>query len=672
MRTGNRKKLNILIFIVYLIVLSGLLLFNNERLKKDIVIGKAAPFDIYSKNTFEDVEATEENKKLAERNAKIVYKILPTVSVDAKNNVDAFFSEIHSMRFKRSLTDEEKIEEVNSKIEVELEDEDILYLLGLDYQAINKINSTINDLMTGIYSRGVSNINHKDEIDNLIASFKELNGDEKTSEVAEKIINKYFVVNEVMDEEATEKSAKAAVNGIPAVMINEGDLLKSEGEIIEEDDAILLSKAGILTKEKGPNKIASIFKVITLMLIPSVFWIIYIYIYNRNVYLSNKMTLLFILDMLIIIASVMLSGISPLLMPVVAASIIVGMLMNHNLAIINNVYLIMIIGIISKLDSNSILYLLISSNLTTLFINSYSHKINILITALFSALFGGIMILSLSAEALEFNSVIKIIGFVLFNGIGSCILALGSIPFWENMFSILTPTKLYELADMSNPLLNQLSTDAPGTYQHSIMVGNLSENAAKKIGANSMLAKVGAYYHDVGKLENPLYFSENQFNIENPHNKLSPEMSAKVIIDHVSDGVKMAKKHRLPVEIIDFIEEHHGTTKVGYFLFKAKETDPEVDENLFKYKGRKPQSKETAIVMIADSCEAATRSIKQPTNEAIENMVDNIIKGKDGEKQFNECNLTFKELDEIRDEIVKTLKSIYHGRIEYPKKEVKE
>ena len=216
--------------------------------------------------------------------------------------------------------------------------------------------------------------------------------------------------------------------------------------------------------------------------------------------------------------------------------------------------------------------------------------------------------------------------------------------------------------------------EAPGTYHHSVMVANLAEVSAEAIGANPVLARVGAYYHDVGKIKRPFFFGENQLGGVNPHNKLSPKLSASIIISHVNDGVDLAEEYKIPETITNFIEQHHGTTLVKYFYLTLKnssENPDEVKEDDFKYLGPKPVSKEVAIVMIADSVEAAVRSIKEPTMAKIEEMVNNIIKDKLYSGQLENCDLTFKELEVIKGCLLKVLRGLYHHRIEYPKEILK-
>ena len=259
--------------------------------------------------------------------------------------------------------------------------------------------------------------------------------------------------------------------------------------------------------------------------------------------------------------------------------------------------------------------------------------------------------------------------YFILNGFVTSIIVLGISPVFEYFFGTLTNISLLELADFHHPLLELLIQEAPGTYHHSLIVGNLSESAAKAIGANALLSRVGAYYHDIGKLQKPEYFSENQDRTNNKHDTLSPEMSKLVIMNHVREGSELAKKYKLNPLLIDFIEQHHGNSLVYYFYRRALESpkeDQEVKEEGFRYPGPKPNSKETAIVLLADSVEAAARSIKEPNSTKIEDLVHKVINNKFIDRQLDECDLTLKDLEKISAVFIKLLCGIYHSRASYP------
>ncbi|MBN1825278.1 MAG: HDIG domain-containing protein [Candidatus Eisenbacteria bacterium] len=260
------------------------------------------------------------------------------------------------------------------------------------------------------------------------------------------------------------------------------------------------------------------------------------------------------------------------------------------------------------------------------------------------------------------------IGFGLLGAFTSVGLAMISLPVFEAVFRVTTNVTLLELSDLNRPLLKNLALMAPGTYHHSIMVGNLSEAAAERVGANSLLARVGAYYHDIGKTTKPEYFVENQGGGENKHDRLSPKISALILISHVREGVELARKEGLPREIVDVIREHHGDTLMAFFYEKAKAADPEseVPEGEFRYPGPKPRAKENGIVMLADVAEAATRALVEPTPGRIRERILEVTDAKFRENQLDECDLTFRELRAIQESFVPILTSAMHSRIRYP------
>ncbi len=248
----------------------------------------------------------------------------------------------------------------------------------------------------------------------------------------------------------------------------------------------------------------------------------------------------------------------------------------------------------------------------------------------------------------------------------------GLLPFIESVFGVLTDISLLELGDASHPLLQELVRRAPGTYNHSINVASIAEAAAEAIGARRLLVRVGAYFHDVGKMLKPDYFVENQGSEANRHDSLVPAMSTLIIIAHVKDGVDLARQHHVPEPVIDFIEQHHGTTLVEYFYRRASqqcETNPNggsVHEEAFRYPGPKPQTRETAVLMLADAVESAARALVEPTPARIEGLVEDIAMKRLLDGQFDECGLTLKQLRIIRDSLIKSLTAVYHGRVKYP------
>ncbi len=261
-------------------------------------------------------------------------------------------------------------------------------------------------------------------------------------------------------------------------------------------------------------------------------------------------------------------------------------------------------------------------------------------------------------------------GWGVVGGGAAIIITIGTLQFLESAFNITTDMKLLELSNPTQPLLKELMVNAPGTYNHSIITGNLVESVAQQVGANPVLARTGAYYHDIGKIRRPFFFVENQYG-DNPHDKTQPNLSYLIITAHVKEGVELAKKHRLPQEIIDIISQHHGTSLMSYFYSRAKEhkhSDNVVEEH-YRYNCDKPQSREAALIMLADAAEAAARAIAKPTHNRLEQMVRKIVKERLRDGQLDESSLTLGDLETITKGYAQTLTTMYHTRIEYPQVE---
>ncbi len=375
-----------------------------------------------------------------------------------------------------------------------------------------------------------------------------------------------------------------------------------------------------------------------------------------------------------IVYLVVSTGINNLLyaIPFCIVPVVIKNFHNARLALFTHIVIILIASFLSPLGYEFTFVQILAgivailANVRTRYINRFFLSMLYILLVYSLAFFG----LSLIKEGSIFNLTFANQGapqLWLMLNVFLTLLSYPLIPLLERLFGFTSEITLLELSDMDKPLLREMSIKAPGTLQHSLQVANLAEAAAKAIDADSLLVKVAALYHDIGKMKNPQHYIENQ-NGENPHDKMKVLESAKMIIAHITEGEKMAKKAGLPTLILDFIKTHHGTTRTEYFYRKHIEENPdkEVDEKLFRYPGPKPKTKEEAILMVADSIEAASKSLKNPTEQSINDLVHNIIAGKIGQGQFADSNLSFSELETCKEVFKKLLKSIYHVRIEYP------
>jgi len=326
---------------------------------------------------------------------------------------------------------------------------------------------------------------------------------------------------------------------------------------------------------------------------------------------------------------------------------------------------------LAPVGMQKVLFAAISCSAAVYGIGRYRERQSVTIAGLFVGAVNVVMAVALLAYAeqpLTLKTVLLAAGCGLAGGLLSAVFTAGGLPINESLFGILTDVKLLELSNADLPVLGQLALRAPGTNQHSHAVGQLAEDACRAVGANPLLARIGALYHDIGKLAAPEYFVENQQG-ENPHDRLRPQQSAKIITSHVTYGAKLAKEIALPKKIADFIPQHHGTRTLHYFLRKAQaqaKPGEVINEADFRYPGPKPQFKEAAIMMLADSCEAAARSLARPDPENIRAIVIKIIDAIVTDNQLDQCDITLQELTTIREAMISALTAIYHARIDYP------
>jgi putative nucleotidyltransferase with HDIG domain len=366
------------------------------------------------------------------------------------------------------------------------------------------------------------------------------------------------------------------------------------------------------------------------------------------------------------------SGIWALAIPFATASLLMTLLADRPTALVTGLFNAVIAGFLAPRGLEFAVYAALSSSIAVYGIGPYRSRQTVTIAGSLVGVGSAVLAIAMLAYTQQpfiLNTILLSIATGLASGVMTAAFTAVLLPICESIFGILTDVKLLELSNADLPVLGQLALRAPGTNQHSHAVGQLAEEACRVVGGNRLLARIGALYHDIGKTAAPEHFVENQVGIKNPHDRLKPAQSAKIIIAHVTYGQKLAREMGLPKRIIDFIPQHHGTRTLHYFLKKAQAAahpGEEISENDFRYPGPKPQFKEAAIMMIADSCEAAARSLAEPTPENIRFIVTKIIDAILSDDQLDECDLTLRELTQIRESMIRSLVAIYHSRIDYP------
>ena len=497
----------------------------------------------------------------------------------------------------------------------------------------------------------------------------------------------------IYDAAATDLLRSQVAEGVPAVTISlkRGQKIADQGDIITPD---ILSKVSAISNYASSTRKYNRFFGL-LALIAALYWGAWKFIEHRGIVprlaLSQQRT--FALLGFIVLAQTVLMAVffrladftasqnikAPLndptlwsfAVPFAFGSLLMTLLADRRTAIFTGLFTALLAGFLAPRGLEFTVFAAIGSSVAVYGINQYRTRQTVTIAGALVGLAGALSAVALIGymqQPFVLNSVLLAIACGLAGGVITSAAVAVFMPVCESLFGILTDVKLLELSNADLPALGQLALRAPGTNQHSHAVGQLAEEACRVVGGNALLTRIGALYHDIGKTAAPEHFVENQMG-KNPHDRLKPAQSAKIIISHVTYGIKLAKEMGLPQRIIDFIPQHHGTRTLHYFLKKAqaeaRESD-EISENDFRYPGPKPQFREAAIMMIADSCEAAARSLAEPNPENIRFIVTKIIDAIVSDDQLDECDLTLRELTQIREAMIRSLIAIYHSRVDYP------
>lgn len=662
----DKNILNIVLLIILAVILFSITLFRIERNKFNLKEGDVADEDIRAINEIEDINGTKKKKLKARKEVPKKYRTTPSVQINIKNNINGLFNNIKTLKKDENLNLDESISKIKKSYKLDISKEDIIYLYNMDDEDLDNYLSTLLDTTNQILGPGILEEDLEYEIDSLDYTFENLDLTDKEKEIGINILKQNLKPNKFIDEVETRKLKDEAERKVEPVIIKENEIIVSKGEVIDEYKLKLIKESGLL-KNVERTSLKSSLGTMILILLSLILMYLYIESFNKDILSDGRYKAVLSIVFLVILLSEAIYSISAYLLPISAGALLISVLVEPQLAIIVNMIMVIYLGFLLRLDISIIFMSIIGSSLGVVTLKDQRERANILSHGFF---IGITNVFVMTAFGLIKQNSIKEIFIknilVFSNGILAVIITIGSLPLWEKIFKILTPVRLQELSNPNQPLIKKLLLEAPGTYHHSLMVGNLSEAAAEVIGANPLLTRVGSYYHDIGKMASPYYFKENQFGMDNPHDKISPEESAKIILNHTVAGEKMAKEYKLPEEIISFTTEHHGTTKVAYFYYEAKKNNENINIKDFTYKGKKPQSKETAIVMLADSTEAAVRSIDNPDKEKIENMINKVIDGKVQDGQMNECNITSKDISLIKETFLKVLMGMYHDRIAYP------
>ena len=685
--------------VIVTVAIAFAIIYNGAVPKKyKITLNEVSKYDITTPRDIENKVKTLQNREAASNAVPSVTREISKASIEVINSADEFINTIETARkdvekslqlqnankkdknYKQLVAAEQeyavkKLFESIKNLGVPLSIEQVRYLVAkAGDDELDKFKRVLKEQVSNIMAEEITNENLAIKINYLQNTLQNQDMSQDLKNIGELLVKTILKPNRIIDFELTKiEKDKAYDKAENVVKILKGQRIVSVGDPVTEDRFEILTELNLI-ETTGRFDFVFAGGILVILLLLTAVLILYMNHFCRHIlHNRNDMLLVSLIIVLTLLLSRAVFEYSPLAIPIFIAPMLISILLDLKLAGVVNFILAVAICLITKGDMRFLYMAMISGTISAFMVSKATQRSRLSIAGI---VVGLINVLIISCVGIinksDFNTIMGENIIVFANGIISIVLTVGTLPFWELTFNIITPLKLLELTNPNHPLIKRLLMEAPGTYHHSLMVGNLAEVATESIGGNSLLARVGAYFHDVGKLKRPNFFKENQLS-DNPHDRMTANLSTLVITSHTQDGVELAEKYKIPKVIRDMIKQHHGTTLVAYFYHKAKkgEKGESVKQENFRYEGPKPSTKESAVVMLADSVEAAVRSMVDKTEGKIEGLVRKIIKDKLDDGQLDLCELTLRDLDNIAKAFMRVLSGLFHEREEYPEVKVK-
>ncbi|MGY3189298.1 HD family phosphohydrolase [Lysinibacillus sp. TE18511] len=687
-------------FLIVVLILTGALQFvfmygNVKGVTYDFKPLQLAPETVRSTKTIEDTYKTQQEREKAASAVEPVYEFSEDVAEQRAAIVTSLFDyvlevkeDVASKKEPVPIGDQvaqlrKKFESIDSdQMPIIFTDSQLEGLLIQSEEDLKRTSTQLSKLVKEYLQKSIRS-------ENLFAAQNDFETKIRGQRgYPDKIFNTVVLIgrtsiieNETINDEQTKIRKEQAKESVEPTRILQGQVIVQEGQIIDNEAFRQLELLGMVSNKVSMKPIAGL---IILILLQMVFIFI---LFERSVEDENKKRKALLVTVIVYSLSILLMKFISLvaggfdvtvafLFPTALATMLVRLLVDDRAAVLITVMTAASAGVIFQEGYSSVmqmeitLYIIFGGFASLFFLSSVEKRSHILhavgVIGLVNMSFIAFYLL-MTQSSYGLSEWLFYFIAALVSALLSGALTMGLLPFFESAFSLLSSLRLIELSNPNHPLLKKLLMESPGTYHHSVMVANLAEAACEEIGADGLLARVGCYYHDIGKTKRPAFFIENQMSGINPHDSLSPETSAEIIIAHTTDGAEMLNRYKMPQEIIDIALQHHGTSLLKYFYFKAKEEGKCIDETKYRYPGPKPQTKEAAVISVADSVEAAVRSMKEPNAEKIQKLVRSIIDDRVQDNQFDECDISIKELKCIERVLCGTLNGIFHSRIEYPK-----
>jgi putative nucleotidyltransferase with HDIG domain len=679
-----RRTFRILLFCVLLVAaLSFVLTFQFLPRQLTLEVGDVSPRDIRApaRITYVSDVETEAARHQAELAVPDVYDYDPadtTVAREQINHARKIFDYVAAVRHDAYATSEKKTEMVSAIPDLDLSPTSLADSVTLDDELWDEVTTRSLEILGEVMDQEIRAEQVAIVRDQLHVFEPDLT--EPQAALVEEWVAHFIVPNSFPNPQATEEAKVRAREAVEPVYLTleEGQTIVREGEVTSDVAWEALVKLRLLQPQVEWSDIAARILFISLLVF---ILALYLTILHPSFWANwRDMLLLGVLVTLsILVAKLMIPGhvVLGYLFPLATASMLLTTLVDTEIAIVVTAILSPIIGLIAGGSLEFAVYSFAGGVAASLRLWRTERLNAFLWAGVYAALSNLAVVLVFRALEQDHDllGTLQIAGASVGSAVLAMSLTLGGFFLFSNVLNITTSLQLLELGRPTHPLLNELLMKAPGTYHHSLMVGNMAEQAAQAVGANPLLARVGAYYHDIGKMLRPYFFAENQTDGENPHDRLDPETSAQIITSHVKDGLQLAKKYGLPNEIQDFIPQHHGTALSSYFYHQACAQNggsPQTDKTRFRYPGPRPRTREAAILMLADEAEAASRANRPRSVEEIEELVDGLIQNRVRDGQLDDSDLTLRDLQKVRETLVTVLQGSYHPRIKYPEDDLAE
>ncbi|MEA4852833.1 MAG: HDIG domain-containing protein [Christensenella sp.] len=563
-----------------------------------------------------------------------------------------------------------------------IDNAEMYQVISMTSAQITAFKEALTTQMQDVLYDGVSSDDIDEKKSTIIEEVSDsIDADEALRALTAAIVSNDLYPNTIFDEVATQAERERVAELVTPEEYKEGQNIVVKGEVVTEEQFETLKALGMLSSES--TSAIPYAAIIVYIVLVFVLYAVFLAVFNRRLLKdTKKIAILAILTAAAYGVTALTQLVAIHVFPIFLFVILGAILLSPKNAIIYSVFLSLLLMSVTTggqelFSETSLMILLISllgSFFTVYTLKDMRYRSRLVLAGLTAAIPGVVIVVlvwMLQVPLMEnqapnaqqtLNSMMMVVG----SGVMCGIISIGVLPLIENAFRLTTPTKLLELSDPTHPLTKRLMLEAPGTYHHSILVANLAEAACNAVGGFSLLARVGAYFHDIGKVNNPMFFKENQRNNVNPHDQLTPEQSAHIIRKHVPDGVAMLKKYNMPGEIIKIVQNHHGNGTVGYFYYEAMKQNPKTNADDFRYDGLPPDTKEGAIVMLADIVEAAVRSLDNPSRQDISEMVYKLIKARYDEGLLDAAPLNRQDLNVIAEAFVNIFDGVYHQRVKYP------